>query len=153
MGDESQAPATAVDRRRFMAGAAGAFVSLAAAGGLAGAPAAAAAGGGSDPHNWRNAEPKPIPGGLEIPGIPTLHVWPAGPEGLTLPYTGATLFGLDVDASTITDFDGVVALAYLVGTARGSDGATYNLETDFRAFAGSYTGMDGKRHRGAFAFV
>jgi hypothetical protein len=39
------------------------------------------------------------------------------------------------------------------GTATGSDGATYNLETDMRAFKGKYVGADGKRHFGSFAFI
>jgi hypothetical protein len=38
------------------------------------------------------------------------------------------------------------------GTARGSDGRTYNLETDMRAFEGEFV-VDGVTHRGAFGFV
>jgi hypothetical protein len=97
--------------------------------------------------------PKPIPGGIQIPDGPQFHVWVPGPPEITLPFSGATLQGLDVDASTITDFEGVVALAFLAGTARGSDGATYNLETDFRVFEGRFVAEDGSRHRGAFALI
>lgn len=39
-----------------------------------------------------------------------------------------------------------------VGTAQGSDGKTYNLETDIRAFEGEYK-AGGTTFRGAFAFV
>ena len=35
----------------------------------------------------------------------------------------------------------------------GSDGATYNLETDTRAFKGRYVDADGKKHFGTFAFI
>jgi hypothetical protein len=60
------------------------------------------------------------------------------------------LQGLNVEPSTITDFRGVTALAYHVGTATGSDGLTYNLETDVRVFAGEYVAEDGSRHEGTF---
>jgi len=50
------------------------------------------------------------------------------------------------------DFRGSSALAYHAGTARGSDGQTYNLETDMRAFEGDYV-VDGEERHGAFALV
>jgi hypothetical protein len=59
-----------------------------------------------------------------------------GPETITLPFTGFTLQGLNVEPSTITDFQGVTAQAYHVGTATGSDGLTYNLETDVEDLRG-----------------
>ena len=71
---------------------------------------------------------------------------------MTLPFTGITLQGFDVEPSTITDFNGASALAYHVGTARASDGTTYNLETDIRAFEGDYV-VDGDAHHGAFALI
>jgi hypothetical protein len=55
-----------------------------------------------------------------------------------------------VEPSTITDFTGVTALAYHVGTVTGSDGRTYNLETDVRVFKGQYVGEDGSQHEGTF---
>jgi hypothetical protein len=60
---------------------------------------------------------------------------------------------LDVEPSTITDFRGVVALAFLAGHAKGSDGVTYNLESDMRAFKGDFVAADGTTHRGSFGFV
>jgi hypothetical protein len=69
-----------------------------------------------------------------------------------LPFTGLQLEGLDVEPNTITDFKGSSAVAFLVGTATGSDGKTYNLETDIRAFEGEYV-VGGASQRGAFAFV
>jgi hypothetical protein len=94
--------------------------------------------------------PRPIPGVL--PGTP-FHVFLPGPPGATLPISGLPLGGLDVEPSTMTDFAGTSALAYLNGTARGSDGAEYGLEVDVRVFEGDYVGADGRRHRGAFSFI
>ena len=78
------------------------------------------------------------PGGIELaPGV-VIHVFAPGDPGVTLPFTGITLQGVDVEPSTITDFHGSSAVAYHVGTARASDGKTYNVETDIRAFEGEY---------------
>jgi hypothetical protein len=93
--------------------------------------------------------PKPIPGGLDIP--PLIHEFLPGPETITLPFTQLTLQGLHVEPSTITDFKGVTALAYHAGTVTGSDGFTYNLETDIRVIAGEYIAEDGTRREGTFA--
>jgi hypothetical protein len=46
--------------------------------------------------------------------------------------------GFDVDPSSIPTFRGFSALASHAGTAIGSDGVTYNLETDIRVYAGTY---------------
>jgi hypothetical protein len=97
--------------------------------------------------------PKPIPGGIQIPGGPLIHVFAPGPEGLTLPFTGVQLMGLDVEPSVITDYRGVTAVAFHVGTATGSDGRQYNLETDMRAMEGTYIAEDGSRKRGLFALI
>ena len=51
--------------------------------------------------------------------------------------------GLDVEPSVITDYTGVTALAFHVGTATGSDGRRYDLETDIRAMEGTYIAEDG----------
>jgi hypothetical protein len=85
------------------------------------------------------------------PGV-VIHVFAPGDPAVTLPFTGITLMGVDVEPSTITDFTGSSAVAYHVGTARASDGRTYNLETDIRAFEGHYV-VDGETRHGSFAFV
>jgi len=96
--------------------------------------------------------PNPIPGGLELaPGF-IIHVFPPGDPAVTLPFSGLPLAGFDVEPVTLTDFNGSAALAYHVGTARGSDGTTYNLETDIRAFEGEYM-VEGVVHRGSFALI
>jgi hypothetical protein len=92
--------------------------------------------------------PHPIPGGFDIP--PLIHEFIPGPEAITLPFTRITLQGLHVEPSTITDFTGVTALAYHVGTATGSDGRSYGLETDVRVFQGQYVGEDGSQRQGTF---
>jgi hypothetical protein len=98
--------------------------------------------------------PQPIPGGLQIGPAPTdvIHVWAAGKAGVKLPYTGGTLQGLDYDSNTIFSFEGDVAVAYHVGTAVGADGTRYNLETDVRAFEGTFI-ANRSRHQGAFALI
>jgi hypothetical protein len=97
--------------------------------------------------------PKPIPGGTQIPNGPLLHVFLPGPPNITLPFTGLTLEGLNVEPSTITDFNGFTALAYIVGSARGSDGRNYDLEVDLRVFEGRYVGETGARSEGTFAMI
>jgi len=92
--------------------------------------------------------PQPIPGGFDIP--PLIHEFIPGPETITLPFTRITLQGLHVEPSTITDFTGVTTLAYHIGTVTGSDGRTYDLETDVRVFQGQYVGEDGSQRQGTF---
>jgi hypothetical protein len=93
--------------------------------------------------------PQPIPGGL----APDFHVFAPGPTDITLPFSGAQLQGLDVEPSVFTDYAGFTTLAYHVGTAVGSDGITYNLETDMRAYRGRYVASDGTTRKGSFGFV
>jgi hypothetical protein len=132
-----------LDRRRFVQAAAG----VAAATGL-GWPAAARA---DDRHDGdrRGVPPKPIPGGFEFEGT-VFHSWAPGPETLTLPFTGATGQGIDVDPGTLTDFSGFAAMAYHVGSAQGG---AFNLETDVRAYQGAYVDATGTRRFGTFAFI
>jgi hypothetical protein len=96
--------------------------------------------------------PSPIPGGIQLTPELVIHVFGAGDPSVTLPFTGITLQGFDVEPSTITDFKGSSAVAYHVGTARASDGRTYGVETDVRVFEGHYI-VDGQARHGAFALV
>jgi hypothetical protein len=141
--------ASALSRRRFVQTAA------VAAAGVTGSLAWPAGAAATDERERRGAvvPPKPIPGGIQIPGGPQIHVWQPGDPSVTLPFSGATLMGFDVEPSTITDRSGFSALAYHAGTATGSDGATYNLETDIRAFSGTYVASDGVRRFGKFALI
>ena len=97
--------------------------------------------------------PKPIPGGVTLPNGTQIHGWQPGDPTVTLPFSHSTLKGFDFDPSTITDFRGFSALAYHTGTATGSDGATYNLETHMTALQGDYVATDGTRRFGTFAFI
>ena len=97
--------------------------------------------------------PRPIPGGIQIPAGPLIHVHVPGPTSVTLPFSHLTLEGLDVEPGVITDRSGFIAVAFHAGTATGNDGKRYNLETDMRVMDGSYVATDGSRRRGLFALV
>ncbi|MGI9623571.1 MAG: hypothetical protein ACR2PK_12105 [Acidimicrobiales bacterium] len=99
--------------------------------------------------------PKPIPGGIDSgdPNVGFIHWWLPGPDGSTTQILEIPGFGLDVDPSTITDFQGVSAFAVVAGTVRGSDGVDYDCEFDVRAMKGNYVGEDGQKRFGAFAFL
>ena len=110
-----------------------------AVGGLAGAslldPSSALAGA--------NPAPRPIPGGLDqkfmpVPKNPFIHVQSPG---------------IGSEMSTITDFKGVVAGSQIRGKARGSDGTTFDFDTDMRFMYGTYVGLDGRMRKGAFGFI
>ena len=142
-------------RRRFIHAVAGATA-------LAFAPrlsSRALARDDGDDDNRRLPAPKPIPGGLDLSGLGLappydfIHVFPPGPENITLPFTGGRLQGLDVEPSTLTDFHGTTAVAFHVGEAKGSDGHTYNLETDMRVMEGKYVAVDGITRHGRFALI
>lgn len=143
-----------LDRGRFLLGGAGAL----AVSGLAGSPALA--GIERTSSSAPVALPKPIPGGTDISafGLPApydgvIHLFTPGTPGVVLPFTGIPLEGLGVEPAVITDFSGATALAYLAGTAEGSDGQEYGVEMDLRVSEGDYVAQDGSRRRGLFALV
>jgi hypothetical protein len=115
-------------------------------------PARTSASGGQH-HRQAVVPPKPIPGGVTPPNHAQIHIWPAGDPAATLPFSHGTLKGFDVDPSTITDFRGFSALAYDDGTATGSDGATYNLETHMTVLRGRHIASDGTLQFGTFSFI
>ena len=104
-------------------------------------------------HGRLPVPPEPIPGGIPISDTQVIHVWAPGPTDVTLPFTGGQLQGLDVEPTTIRDFNGFSAVAFHVGTATGSDGTRYDLETDVRAFRGTYIDRTGQRRFGTFGFI
>lgn len=110
-------------------------------------------------HDEPLPEPKPIPGEVDLtelglkPPYDFIHEFLPGPKGMVLPFTKVVLEGLNVEPSTITDFKGATAVAYHVGKATGSDGKTYNLETDFRVMEGHYLSVEGTRRQGTFAEI
>jgi hypothetical protein len=87
--------------------------------------------------------PKPIPGGfgpdfLPVPKDPLVHVLPPG---------------IGFEMSTITDFNGDVAASEIRGTAHGSDGSTWEFDTDMRFMRGVYIDTAGRVREGAFGFI
>jgi hypothetical protein len=108
-----------------------------------------------DAARWANSEehqastqpqPVPIAGGILIP--PLIHVFAPGPvdQGFQ---------GIDVEPNVITNFRGFTAIGYPggLGTAKDSNGNTFDLATDMRVFQGEYVAADGSHHRGTFAFI
>ena len=90
-----------------------------------------------------NPAPRPIPGGLDKTFMPV-------PRNAFVHVLGP---GIGFEMATISDFDGIVAGSETRGTAQGSDGTTYDFDTDMRFMHGSYVGLDGRRRTAAFGFV
>jgi hypothetical protein len=82
--------------------------------------------------------PVPVPGAS--------HLFAPGPRRLGLQ-------GIQVNASSIGDFDGTVAIAYLRGRATGSDGQRFLMLNDMRIMKGTYLAADGSQHFGTFVFT
>jgi hypothetical protein len=87
--------------------------------------------------------PRPIAGGFDrnfniVTSGAFIHVLPPG---------------IGFEMSTITDFAGVLGGSEIRGTAHGSDGTTYDFDTDMRFMRGLYVGLDGRRHHGSFGFI
>jgi hypothetical protein len=113
----------------------------AAAGGIAGLgllePAVALARG--------HGNPNPIPGGLDelfapVPSDPFIHVLAPG-------------LGPQLEMATITDFNGVIGASEIRGAAHGSDGSTWDFDTDMRFMQGTYVDSNGQVRKGSFGFV
>lgn len=117
----------ALSRRRLLAGMSVAGIGAATSGlWLPGLAQAAAPGVGT---------PRPIPGTLD--GTP-FHI--------ALPGSGA-------EPSTITDLNGFVAIADIVGTGVGTGGSDLTFDADMRFMSGVFQGADGRIHGGTFGFV
>jgi hypothetical protein len=87
--------------------------------------------------------PNPIPGGFDanfqpVPSDPLVHVLPPG---------------IGFEMATITDFNGVVGAAEIRGTAHGSDGSTWDFDTDMRFMQGPYVDTTGRMRNGSFGFI
>ena len=125
----------AVSRRQFLGTAGATGVGLGLGSGLLTSAAAVADSGGSA------VLPRPIPSGFVTPvGVFIHHHLP----------------GRGIEASQITDFKGTIGLAELTGTGTGTLNGTsskLNFEIDNRFMQGTYVGVDGRRHRGAFGFI
>ena len=81
-----------------------------------------------------------------IPVLPDSRILSPGPRTLGFD-------GLAADPSTIGNFQGLVALAYLRGRVRDASGRRWLMANDMRLFQGDYVAADGIARRGTFAFV
>jgi hypothetical protein len=135
----------AISRRRAI-GAVGAGI---AAGAIATLPSPASA----DQSSPSQPVPLPIPGGIDA-GEPVglIHWFLPGPTDAATPVLGLGGMGLDVDPSTITNFEGFTAFAVLAGEAYGSDHGTYPIEFDVRVMDGIYDDGTGTVREGAYGF-
>lgn len=143
--DQTTLPPRGLDRRRFLIGSAGIVAGAGAARALAW-PSAAEGGQPTIPL------PEPIGSVLFDPALP-IHIQLPGPTDVTLLYSQTPLMGLNKERTTVGNFKGATALAYLLGTATGSDGAEYGLELDIRVSEGTYQAADGSVNRGLFAMI
>ena len=95
-------------------------------------------------------DPLPIPGGSPALGG-AFHVYGPTPDGSFDP--------IDAEPASITNFNGVVALAYIDGTVtrtRISTGERVDLPfiaSDMRFMQGVYRGVDGQPRQGTFGFI
>ena len=125
-----------VTRRGFLSTAAGA-AGLAVASEFVLAPLATAA--------EKTAEPKPIPGGSMLAGVPIHHN--------PLPTTAIPLTQIN-DPSEIGDFNGMIIDTQIRGLGTGTGlAAPVSFRADMGAMQGVYVGEDGKHHHGSFVFI
>jgi hypothetical protein len=61
--------------------------------------------------------------------------------------------GLAADPSSIGNFQGLIALAYLRGRVRDASGRRLVMADDIRVMQGDYVSADGVARHGTFAFV
>jgi hypothetical protein len=148
----SEAKPVHVGRRRFFLGGAGALVAAGAINPLSWPVLADHRDDDDDDDGGDDLRVVPVPEPIAGGPAPGIHIFLPGPTNITLPFSGLTLQGLDVEPNTITNFRGTAAVAYIIGEALGSDGTTYGLEADVRAYEGVYVAA-GARHEGAFVFV
>lgn len=96
------------------------------------------------------AEPRPIPGGVVVLDQRRYHAYV---PGRTNPLDPGSPIN---EPSTITDFDGVIAITQTQGTGTGIEHgveAPMSFDADMRFMAGRYVGRDGEVHQGAFGFI
>lgn len=101
--------------------------------------------------------PNPIPFLAGPTGAPDpynfIHWTLPGRPGTVTQFNELPAFGLDIDPSVMTDYEGFTTYAILGGSARSSKGEDFDCELDVRVFDGVYIGEDGQQHRGLFGFV
>ncbi|SRR5216683_1161972 len=123
------------------------------------------------PHFWERAlSRRSLLGAMGVAGIgaATSGLWLPGlaqagapAAGTPRPITGTldgtpfhiALVGPGAEPSTITDFNGFVAITDIVGTGVGTGGGNLTFDADMRFMSGIFQGTDGRIHQGTFGFV
>jgi hypothetical protein len=86
---------------------------------------------------WAQATPQvlpvPIPGGDVVP--PFINQFIPG-----VPGPGVFFDGVNAEPNGITNYEGVVAMGYTLGTATDNAGKQYQVITDIRVYKGDYFG-------------
>jgi len=137
-------PPRHVSRRDFVLRASGAAAAGAALGGGLLRPLPLFASPKSD------GDPVPIPGGSPALGG-GFHVYGPTPDGSFDP--------IDAEPATVSNFNGVVGLAYISGTvSRTRIGSNVQVElpyiaSDMRFMQGVYRGVDGRPRQGTFGLI
>jgi hypothetical protein len=90
---------------------------------------------------WAQAPPQvvpvPIPGGDVYPPLTSpVYQFTPGPPGIP----AAPADGVNAEPNGITNFDGVIAMGYTLGTATDNAGTPYQVITDIRVYKGDYYG-------------
>lgn len=96
------------------------------------------------------AEPRPIPGGFATLDERRYHAYIPGRVDPLDPNSPIN------EPSTITDFDGVVAITQTQGKGTGVEHGVevpLTFDADMRFMAGRYVGRDGQIHEGKFGFI
>lgn len=154
--DAVQLQAAHVSRRRFLGGVgAAAAVGTAATLGGVGTALASPSHHHHSPHVFSrrpapNAIEQAVDGGGPAP-FDLIHWLLPGPEGATTQILELPAFGLDVDPSTVGDYNGFTTYAVLAGEAEDRMGNHYDVELDVRVMDGQYK-VDGRRYFGTFGF-
>jgi len=78
--------------------------------------------------------PVPIPGGDVIPPLPWINAFS---PGVAAP---GAFDGVNAEPNVITNFSGVAAMGYTLGTATDGAGNQYQVITDVRVYRGDYYG-------------
>jgi hypothetical protein len=88
-----------------------------------------------DPTTQLSVQPLPLPGGNIFPGCGLYHQFFPGPPGQTPPFDP-----INADPHGITNFRGIPAMGYTLGSATDNQGNPYGVITDIRVYKGEYLG-------------
>lgn len=77
-------------------------------------------------------QPIPIAGGDVVPPVGIINIFSPG--------VGTGFDGMDAEPHVFTNFRGVSAMGYTLGTATDNSGNAYQVITDIRVFKGEYIG-------------